>query len=105
MNPHSIRADRPVDPVTIDILRAVAEEARAEGIDYMLVGATARDVLLTHVFGIASRRATYDVDFAVTVKDRSPRDAKAEASSRQTRKPSNASTKKAMMAAPLAVMT
>ena len=69
MNPRSIKADRPVDPVTIDILRAVAEEARAEGIDYMLVGATARDILLTHVFGLAMRRATYDVDFAVAVRD------------------------------------
>lgn len=69
MTPRSIRADLPVDPITIDILRAVAEEARAEEIDYMLVGATARDILLTHVFGIATRRATYDVDFAVAVKD------------------------------------
>lgn len=69
MTPRSIRSDQPVDPITIAILRAVAEEAQAEGIDYMLVGATARDILLTHVFGIATRRATYDVDFAVAVKD------------------------------------
>lgn len=69
MTPRSVRADQPVDPVTIDILRAVAEEAKTEGIDHMLVGATARDILLTHVFGIASRRATYDVDFAIAVKD------------------------------------
>lgn len=69
MTPRSIRADRPVDPITIEILRAVAEDAHAEGIDYMLVGATARDVLLTHVFGLAVMRATRDVDFAVAVKD------------------------------------
>jgi len=47
----------------------VAEEAQAEQVDYMLVGATARDILLTHVFGLAARRATYDVDFAIAVKD------------------------------------
>jgi len=35
----------------------------------MLVGATARDVLLTHVFGLEVMRATHDVDFAVAVKD------------------------------------
>ena len=35
----------------------------------MLVGATARDVLLTHVFGLEVRRATHDLDFAVAVKD------------------------------------
>lgn len=69
MTLRTIRADRPVDHVTIDILRAVAEEALAEQVDYMLVGATARDILLTHVFGLSARRATYDVDFAIAVKD------------------------------------
>ncbi|MDN4040098.1 nucleotidyl transferase AbiEii/AbiGii toxin family protein [Massilia sp. YIM B02443] len=67
--PRSIRTDHPIDPVTVNILRAVAEEAHTQKIDYMLVGATARDVLLTHIFGLATRRATYDVDFAVAVKD------------------------------------
>jgi predicted nucleotidyltransferase len=33
----------------------------------MLVGATARDLLLYHVFGHAVTRATYDLDFAVLV--------------------------------------
>lgn len=69
MIPHSIRHEHPVDALIVDILRCVAEEARAEGIDYMLVGATARDILLTHVYGLATRRATYDVDFAVAVRD------------------------------------
>lgn len=69
MSLHSIRADRPVDPITVEILREVATAAQAEGIDHMLVGATARDVLLTHVFGLEARRATYDVDFAVAVKN------------------------------------
>lgn len=69
MTPRLIRDDRPVDPIIIDILRAIAAETSAEGIDYMLVGATARDILLNHVFGIVARRATYDVDFAVAVKD------------------------------------
>lgn len=69
MSPRLIRADRPVDPITIEILREVAAAAEAEGVDHMLVGATARDVLLTHVFGLEVRRATHDVDFAVAVKD------------------------------------
>lgn len=69
MTPRLIRDDRPVDPIIIDILRAVAGDASAEGIDYMLMGATARDILLNHVFGIVARRATYDVDFAVAVRD------------------------------------
>lgn len=69
MSPRSIRADRPVDPITIEILREVAIGAEAEGVAHMLVGASARDVLLTHVFGLEIKRATYDVDFAVAVKD------------------------------------
>lgn len=69
MTPRSIRADRLPDPITIDILRAVTEEARTQGIGHMLVGATARDILLTHVFGLTPRRATYDVDFAIAAKD------------------------------------
>ena len=35
----------------------------------MLVGATARDILLKHVFGLVPERATRDVDFAVAVRD------------------------------------
>lgn len=69
MTPRSIRADRLPDPITIDILRAVTEEVRTQGIGHMLVGATARDILLTHVFGLTPRRATYDVDFAIAAKD------------------------------------
>lgn len=69
MTPRSISSDRPIDPITTDILRAVAEAAHAEGIDYMLVGATARDILLIHVLGLPPGRATTDIDFAVAVKD------------------------------------
>lgn len=49
MTPRSIRPDRPVDTVIIDILRAIAEETQAEQTEYMLVGATARDILLNHI--------------------------------------------------------
>jgi predicted nucleotidyltransferase len=38
---------------------------RGAGIFYMLVGATARDLLLFHVYGQAVGRATYDLDFAI----------------------------------------
>jgi len=69
LRPHSIRADRPIDPITVEILSEVASAAAAEGVDHMLVGATARDLLLTHVFGLEVRRATHDLDFAVAVKD------------------------------------
>ncbi|WP_195764008.1 nucleotidyl transferase AbiEii/AbiGii toxin family protein [Pseudoduganella rivuli] len=69
MTPRSVKPEFPIDAITIEILRAVAASAQAAGIDYMLVGATGRDILLKHVFGLAPDRATRDVDFAVAVKD------------------------------------
>jgi len=66
---HLLNPRFPLDPVARDILRAVSEEATNIGIDYMVVGATARDILMTHVFGIDTRRATHDVDFAVAVEN------------------------------------
>jgi predicted nucleotidyltransferase len=67
LNLHSIHPDFPLDPVTGEILSVVVSEAALAGIDAMLVGATARDLLLTHVFGMTPQRATYDVDFPVAV--------------------------------------
>jgi predicted nucleotidyltransferase len=45
-------------------LRAAAPEARP-----LLVGATARDVLLRHAHGIRTRRATEDIDLAIMTAD------------------------------------
>jgi predicted nucleotidyltransferase len=61
----SISPERPVDPVTLDILELIDKLLRNAKIPYMLVGATARDLLLYHVYGHAVTRATYDLDFAV----------------------------------------
>jgi predicted nucleotidyltransferase len=67
--PYLPKPEYPIDERFIEILRAVTEETASEGIDYMLVGATARDILLTNVFGILAPRATKDMDFAVAVND------------------------------------
>lgn len=69
MIPLSVRADRPVDPVTVAVLRAIDGRAKALGFAYFVAGAMARDIVLTNVFGIGTQRATRDVDFAVTVKN------------------------------------
>lgn len=69
MKPHSLKPEFPLNPTALEILRAVTDEAAASGIECMIVGATARDLLLTHVFGIPPRRATHDVDFAVAVEN------------------------------------
>jgi predicted nucleotidyltransferase len=66
---YTIRPDKPVNPVIREILVSVQTLARQLGYSYLLIGASARDMLMSHVFGIESRRATHDVDFAVAIED------------------------------------
>ena len=66
-HPLSISPERPLDPTTLAILELIDRLLRKAQIPYMLVGATARDLLLYHVHGHVVTRATYDVDFAVLV--------------------------------------
>ncbi len=68
LNPLSVRNDRPVDPWTVEILRDIDGTLEELKCRYMLMGATARDLLLFHVFGRAAMRATQDVDFAIAVE-------------------------------------
>jgi predicted nucleotidyltransferase len=65
----SIRSDQPIDHPTLALLRDLDEVLSALAVPYFLAGALARDVLLTHVFGLPVYRATADVDLAVAVKD------------------------------------
>lgn len=66
---YSIRAGYPLDPAIQDILRQFNLACHELNLVYFLTGATARDIMLTHVFGIMTSRATRDVDFAVAVPD------------------------------------
>jgi predicted nucleotidyltransferase len=43
--------------------------AKTSGIEYFLMGAAARDLILRYAHGIQAARATEDVDFAVMVRD------------------------------------
>jgi predicted nucleotidyltransferase len=63
----SVAPDRPVDPLAIAILRQVAPVARMLGIEYLVTGATARDILLVGVFGLETGRGTRDVDLAIAI--------------------------------------
>ncbi len=60
---------RPVDPATVAVLRAVYAAARALGHEYLLVGATARDLLLVNVLGRTPGRATRDIDFGLAIEN------------------------------------
>jgi predicted nucleotidyltransferase len=52
----------------VAILRHAVDAAAATGIDYFVGGALARDLLLFHVFGERTTRATRDVDLMVCVE-------------------------------------
>lgn len=67
LNHYTVDENRPLDPLTIHILSAVNRAATELEIPYLVVGATARDLLLFHVFKIPVTRATADVDFAMAV--------------------------------------
>lgn len=64
----SIRDDRLLDPSILEVLVAVNGALMKAACPYILVGAMARDLLLTHVFGLPAYRATQDLDFGVAVE-------------------------------------
>lgn len=64
-----INTARPLDPITLAILQAVKQATQQSGIATAVVGATARDILLTHVFDLPVQRATMDIDFAIALED------------------------------------
>jgi predicted nucleotidyltransferase len=65
--PLSIRSDRPIDSLLLDILRRADAATRELGIDYFVSGALARDLILQHVFGKNTGRATRDVDLGICI--------------------------------------
>lgn len=62
-----LKVELPLDPGLCRVIAAVQAGAQAQGLDPLLVGAAARDLLLVNVFGQRVRRATKDVDFAVAL--------------------------------------
>jgi predicted nucleotidyltransferase len=66
-NPLQLRADRPLEPERYATLVALDGILKRLDCPYMLVGATARDILLYNVFGHQVMRATQDVDIAISI--------------------------------------
>jgi predicted nucleotidyltransferase len=63
----SVRPDRPVEPLTLNVLEVVASVAAELELPWFVAGAMARDILLSSVFGLDTGRATRDVDLAVAL--------------------------------------
>ncbi|MCP3667624.1 MAG: hypothetical protein GY696_34890 [Gammaproteobacteria bacterium] len=58
-----------IDPPLVEVFGAIAEVAAAMGISYFVVGAMARDMILSHGHGITSKRATVDIDLGIEVAE------------------------------------
>jgi predicted nucleotidyltransferase len=58
------RADSPVDPLALLVIREIYKASSALGFPVFMVGAMARIILLDNIFGLNAGRATKDVDFA-----------------------------------------
>ena len=56
-----------IDSVVLGVYEAVADAADQLGIRWVIIGATARDLVYEQWFGIAPRRRTSDVDLAIEV--------------------------------------
>lgn len=57
------------DEELVAILSQIDEKATALKIPFFLIGATARDIYFSNIYGIPPRRLTFDVDFGIQVKD------------------------------------
>lgn len=57
-----------LDQPTVELYRAVDQVTRSMECDYLVVGASARDIVLHHGYGFKIERATNDVDFGVQVE-------------------------------------
>ena len=58
-----------IDPPTIAIYELLANTAADIGLEYVVVGATARDLILDQGYGIPATRATIDIDLGIEVDD------------------------------------
>lgn len=69
MNGNLLDLSGKIDRKTVELFDTIASVAQSVSIPFFVVGATARDMILTYGYGIEATRATLDVDFAVQVAD------------------------------------
>ncbi|HDR9052748.1 TPA: nucleotidyl transferase AbiEii/AbiGii toxin family protein [Burkholderia vietnamiensis] len=65
IRPLEVDASRPLEPAVIALLQRVRAACERLDAAFVVAGATARDILMWHVYGIRPVRATRDVDVAV----------------------------------------
>ena len=57
------------NPELKEILQALNSFFQSKEIDFYIVGATARDILLTNLYGLIPERKTMDIDIAIAISD------------------------------------
>jgi predicted nucleotidyltransferase len=60
---------KPLSPLVLEPLRAVAPTANSLSLPYFLAGATARDLVLENIFGRPPGKLTRDLDFGFALSD------------------------------------
>jgi len=60
---------KPLTPLVLEPLKAVAQTANSLSLPYFLAGATARDLVLENIFGRAPGKLTRDLDFGFVLSD------------------------------------
>lgn len=63
-----IKPAKPIDELTVEIVREMQKTSKALGVDLMLVGAQAKVILLENIYGRNPGRATSDIDIAFAVE-------------------------------------
>ena len=56
-----------IEPLTIELFEVITSAADAMGLQFFVVGATARDMILKYGYNIQTTRATIDIDLGVKV--------------------------------------
>lgn len=63
------KLSRPVDAMTLSVIREIDKASKELGFEIFIVGAVARIILLEYVFGLSAGRTTSDIDFAFAAED------------------------------------
>jgi len=58
-----------IDPVVKHILIEVLDSSNQLGLEFFVIGATARDIIITNLYNSTPTRATQDIDFDVMISD------------------------------------
>jgi predicted nucleotidyltransferase len=69
MNNNLLILSKKIDGFAADLLGTIAVVAESLKVPFFVVGATARDMILTQGYGIETGRATKDIDLGVQVSD------------------------------------